>query len=56
MTVRCLYPLKVHARSPGHTFQMPGLSVWGSELVGFVNLLVVNGIEEGRAGTEMRTH
>ena len=40
----CLYPLKIQVRCPWHTHQ---LSVYDSELVGFVSLLVVNEIEEG---------
>ena len=34
----CFYPLKVQARCPGHTSQLPWLSVQDSELVGFVFL------------------
>ena len=33
---------KVQARCPGHILQLSGLSVEGSELVGFVSLLVVS--------------
>ena len=32
----CFYSLKVQARYPGHTSQLPGLSVQDSELVGLV--------------------
>ena len=36
----------VQARCPGHTPQLSGLSVYDSELVGFVCLFIVNEREE----------
>ena len=43
----CLYRHKGQAHCPGHTPQLSGLSVYHSELVDFVSLLVVNERKKG---------